>query len=671
VTRAVLADVDSSADPCSDFYQYACGGWLARVPPPDDRPQVMRSFTSMDTRNRALLVEVLERPGGDRGARQASAFFDACLDVAAIETQGLRPLEPWLHEIDAVTDLRSFFAEAGRLRRVPGASPLVTAGLERDPRDPTRYAWLVAPGGFGLPDPRLYDDPTHHGLVARYREHVARLIELAGARRIRARTEARAVFALERDLARAARSGEPGPPGRSTRAPTVPATASASAAAPTLAASVGASGPAPSGRAALEALDPSLPWDAWLAGLGAPDIQDIDVVDPGFVRRAGAVLRRADPVALRAYLRWQLLNAAAPRLGRAFAEAAFDFQSRLTGQLSVPPRPERCAEATLASLPDLVSRLWIEAAFPDDSRALAEGMARGIAAAFGTSLPELTWMDDATRAAAAEKASRVALRIGYPDALPADAGFAVDRDRYFEDAVAAQSARLARELAAVGGPADPDAWPVAAVAMRGYYDARANALVFPAGFLQPPLFDRALPAPMRWGAAGAAMGHEWTHGFDAQGALFDADGRLDPWWSDASRRRFGAAAQCLVDRYARYEIEPGLAVDGRRTLAENAADLGGVALAWRAWQTEAGPAGVQAASPVPGLTNAQLFFVAYAQGWCARSRPGFDAYMARRDPRARPRFRVDGPLANLPAFRDAFSCRSGTPMAPVPACRIW
>jgi endothelin-converting enzyme/putative endopeptidase len=200
--------------------------------------------------------------------------------------------------------------------------------------------------------------------------------------------------------------------------------------------------------------------------------------------------------------------------------------------------------------------------------------------------------------------------------------------------------------------------------MRGFYDARANEIVVPAGLLQPPLFDLALPAPMRWGAAGAVMGHEWTHGFDAQGRLFDAAGRLAPWWSEETADRFADASKCLIDRYGRFEVAPGQAVDGRLTFAENAADLGGVALAHRAWRAEAGD-GAEAPSAIAGLSDEQLFFVAYAQTWCARAQPGYDAAMARSDPRARPRFRVDGPLPELPAFRAAFSC------PPAPVCKLW
>jgi putative endopeptidase len=637
--RAVLGALDPSADPCQDFYQYACGGWLARVPPPADRPQVMRSLTSIEARNRALLVAVLEREGTEAGHRAASAYFDSCMDVAAVEATGLRPLEPWLREIEDVEDLEGLFAGAARLRRVPGASPLVFLALERDAHDPTRRVMRLAPGGFALPDPRLYLDPERRDLVDDYRSHVARMLELAGARAVRSRAEARAVVELERELARAATEAT-------------------------------GQGGARLDRAALQRLDPGLPWAVWFEALGPGAPDSLDVASPAFVRALGATLAAVEPDVLRAYLRWQLLHATASRLGRAFDEEDFAFQSKLTGQSVMAPHPERCAEATLAAMPDEASRAFVEAAFPGESRALAAAMLDGVAAAFTTSLPGVSWMDAQTKAVAAAKAARVARRVGYPDPWPPGPAFEVHPDRYLENSLAAGAARLARELAAASAPVDPAEWPVPAIAMRGFYDARANAITFPAGLLQPPLFERGYPPALRWGGSGPMLGHEWTHGFDAQGALFDAEGRLAGWWSEATRDGFEAPAACLVEQYGGFEVEPGVALDGLRTLAENAADVGGLALAHRAFRAEIGDrAGGR--SPIGELSHEQLFFVAYGQAWCARSQPGFDAAMARSDPRARPRFRVNGPLANLPAFAEAFACDPGAPMTPSDRCEVW
>ena len=634
--RAVRAALDPGADPCRDFHQYACGGWLAAVAPPTDRPQLMRSFSSIDARNRMLLVRVLERGGEAPWQRRASAFFDSCMDVAAVEATGLHPLEPWLAEIEAAGDLEAVFATAARLHQVPGASPLAALAIERDALDPSRHVMVLAPGGFGLPDPRLHVEPPP-GLLGTYRRHVARMLELSGVRATRARSQARGIVQLEAALARAALAhGEPG-------------------AAPAAVVR---------GRAALAALDPALPWDAWFAALGSPALDAIEVADPDFVRALGAALRAAGPETLRAYLRWQLLHALAEQLPNAFAEEDFVLAAKLTGAVAMPPRPERCAEATLAALPDETSRAWVEAAFAGESRTLAEAMLAGIAAAFERSLPEVAWMDDETRAAAAAKARAMVRKVGHPEPWPEATSFSVHPARYLENTLAAGAARLARELAAAGAPVDRSAWPVAPIAMRGFYDARAHEIVLPAGLLQPPLFDPALPAPMRWGAAGALMGHEWIHAFDAQGRLFDAAGRLAPWWSEETAARYVDTSECLIERYGRFEAAPGLQVDGRRTFAENAADLGGVALAHRAWRAEAGPR-AHAPSGIADLTEEQLFFVAYAQTWCARAQPAYDVAMARSDPRSRPRFRVNGPLAELPAFREAFACSAE------PVCRIW
>lgn len=652
LARSVRAALDPAADPCRSFHQFACGGWLAAVPPPADRPQVMRSFTSIDARNRALLVRVLERETEAPWHRRASGYFDACMDVAGVEAAGLHPLSPWLEEIERADDLAAIFAAAARLRRA-GASPLVSLVLDRDPLDPARQALLLAPGGFGAGDPRILTD-DERGLASEYRAHVTRMLELAGVRRPRARAQARGVVELEAALARAA-----APPGAAgTGAP--PGEASA----PGAAGRTGGASEGARGRAALAALDPALPWDAYFQALGAPSLETIVVTDPGFVPALGAALRAATPEVLQAYLRWQLLHALAERLPRAFDEEDFRYVAKRTGAVAMAPRPDRCAAAALAALPEETSRAWVAAAFAGEHRALAERMLAGIAEAFDASLPGVEWMDDATRAAAAAKARAVVRKVGYPDPWPDAAGPAIDPARYLVNALAIADARVDRELVAAGTPVDREAWPVPPFAMRGFYDPLGNQLVAAAGILQPPLFDVALPAAMRWGAAGAMLAHEWTHAFDASGQLFDAAGRLAPWWSEETARRWAEASQCLVDRYQRFEVAPGVAVDGRLTLAENAADLGGLALAHRAWRAEAGRA-AGAPSVIPGFTQEQLFFLSYAQMWCAQAQPAYDLARARSDPRARPRFRIDGPVSELPAFHEAFSC------PPTPTCPLW
>ncbi len=648
VQRSVLAAIDPAADPCEDFYQYACGGWLAAVPPPEDRPQIMRSLTSIDARNRAWLVTVLERETPAPWHRKASAFFDSCMDVAGIATAGLEPLKPWREEIAAAEDLPGAFAAAARLRHVPGASPFFVLAVDRDPTDPDRHVLLLAPGGFLLPEARFYVDEARRGLVDDYRRHVARMFELAGVRSARARSQARAVVELERALARASLGIVPEASGASGSPPAQ----------------------AVRGRAALQAVDPELPWEVYFAAMGAPDPEALELARPDLLAAAGAALRRASPATLRAYLHWHLLHAVAKRLGRAFEEQDFAFESKLTGAIARPPRPERCAQATLAALPDLVSRAFVAATFSGDSRVIATDMLEAVRTAFLASLPHIDWLSAASRSAASAKAASVRHKIGYPEPWPEDWTPEVDPGRYLENALSLGAARLAREMEAVGTPIDPSAWPVSVFAMRGFYEPRANEIVIPAGLLQPSLFDVSLPAAMRWGAAGSMMAHEWTHAFDARGQLFDASGRIAPWWSDPTRRAFEDRIACLVDRYDQIELEPGLHVDGRLTAVENAADLGGVALAHRAWRKQAGAA-ARAPSPIAGLDHERLFFVAYAQAWCAQPQPGYDAAMARRDPRARPRARVNGPLAELPAFRDAFSCPRDAPMAPEPVCRIW
>ncbi len=640
----VLAALDPSADPCDDFYRFACGGWLDATELPADESRYVRSFSTIRDLNEVRLRELVDAPGSAPEHQLVATYFASCVDEEAIEARGLEPLAPWLAEVDAVRDLGDTFRVAGRMQWLPGASPLLAFGVGRDFGDPTTNIFQIYQGGLGLPDRSYYLDPQRAAILAAYREHVAAMLTLAGLEPARAAADADRIVAFETELARVSKPREALRDIQSRYHKI--------------------------DRPGLEALDPQLPWGAWFAALDAESVFDINVADPEFVRASGAILRATEVETLRAYLRWQLVEAMAGKLPRAFVDEAFAFRQKLTGQAELPERWKRCLHATTSSFPDIVGRLYVERHFPGASRDVAREMVHAVEGAFDARLDELAWMDAETRAAARAKAEALRNKIGYPDRWREKREVAVEPDRYFENAVASTAVDLRRDLAKVSQPVDPDEWRMPASTVNAYYSPTGNEIVFPAGILQPPFFDQGFPSAMNYGAMGAVVGHELTHGFDDQGRKFDGEGRLRDWWDAGTAERFEGRAQCLVDLYDGFAVDPETHVNGRLTLGENIADLGGLSLGHRAWRGAAGEAAT-AASPVPGLSQEQLLFVAYAQAWCTVATPEVERLLATIDSHSPPRFRVNGVVRNLPAFAEAFSCESGAPLRAEPVCEVW
>jgi endothelin-converting enzyme/putative endopeptidase len=414
---------------------------------------------------------------------------------------------------------------------------------------------------------------------------------------------------------------------------------------------------------------PAFDWAAYLRTRGVPPGTPVNVAEPRFVAQLGRLLRERPVGHWRAYLRWHAINSRAPYLGAPFARASFDFYGqRLRGVEAMPPRWKQCVRWADRDLGEALGRVFVERTFAPGTRERAEAMGAAIVEAMRVRLRALDWMAPATRRAALAKLDRLVPKIGHPEHWRDYAGLAVRRDDFLGNVERSRAFEARRQMARIGRPLDRAEWGMTAPTVNAYYDAQLNSINFPAGILQPPLFDPRLDDAPNYGNTGSTIGHELTHAFDDEGRRFDAEGNLRDWWTARDASRFAQRAQCLVRQYGEYTAVDEVKVNGRLTLGENVADLGGATLAWLAWQTVGGDAGGE---PRDGFSPEQRFFIGMAQWACSNERPEALRLQALTDVHAPSRWRINGVVANLPAFARAFSCRVGQPMVRDKPCRVW
>jgi predicted metalloendopeptidase len=652
IASEVTASMDTSADPCQDFYRYACGGWLDANEIPADKTRWVRSFSVIQERNQEAIREMLEdaaanpgEPGTDR--HRVGAFYGSCMAEDAIDAAGTAPLEPLLERAAAVSDTASLMRVTGELHRA-SVGPLFGVWVAPDFRNPETNIAIFMQGGLGLPDRDYYlsEDPTKQELLAEYEQHIAHMMGLFGTEDAAATEQAAEIVAFETALAGFSR------PRQDLRLPEK------------LYNKIDLEG--------LQELTPELPWKPYLEGVASPDVTQINVATPEFFEGLQKLVLETDTDTLAAYLRWHVINDYAPVLNQEIVTADFAFTGqKLEGQQEMEPRWKRCVQLTEDALGEPLGKVYVERFFPGDSKDVALSMIHEIETAFENNLPELAWMDDATRERAKEKVRAVKNKIGYPDEWRDYSGLEVTSDDFFANVLAGNRFDSDFEAAKIGQPVDPNEWGMYPQMVNAYYNPLGNEMAFPAGILQPPFFHRDFPAAMNYGAMGAVMGHELSHGFDDQGRKFAPDGELREWWEPEVSERFEERASCVADFYSQYEVEPGQNVNGRLTLGENIADIAGVKQAHSAYMDWLATQETAPEPAVPGLTNEQLFFVAYSQVWCGLVTPEQARLRLTTDPHSPPRFRILGPLSSSPAFAEAFSCPAGSPMVPEDRCEVW
>jgi putative endopeptidase len=521
-------------------------------------------------------------------------------------------------------------------------------GVEADFKNPGINIAQLFQGGIGLPDRDYYltDEDRMKTIRAAYLLHVAKMFELYGEKPEAAKAMADQILAFETEIAKVSRPRqELRDPDKTYNKLDLPG---------------------------LKKLVPTLDWDGYLKAAGHPDITLINVSVPEFFSGIAALVGKTEPAVLQAYLRWNLLRDAAPALPKAFDQQNFEFYGKtLQGQKEQQARWKRCVAATDGALGEILGQEFIKKQFPGSSKTVAREMVESVESAFATNLPGLAWMDDPTRQRALGKKATLVNKIGYPDKWKDYTKLKIKKGDYFGNLLA--SSRFAYDFEAnkVGKPVDRTEWGMTPPTVNAYYNPLNNEMVFPAGILQPPFFSKDFPVAMNYGGMGMVMGHELTHGFDDEGRKFDEKGQLTEWWAPSVAEKFEIRAKCIEDQYSGFAVQPGLNLNGKLTLGENIADNGGIKesyVAYKAYEV----AHPDAAKPaVEGMTNDQLFFVAFAQTWCSLATPQIEQMLVKVDPHSPPKFRVNGPLTNFATFASVFQCAEGAPMRPANACEVW
>jgi putative endopeptidase len=642
--------MDRTADACVDFYQYACGGWLKANPIPPDQASwdVYRKLTDDNQRFLWGILDGLAKRTAGRNATQAKIgdYFAACMDEEAVEKRGLVPLQASLARIDRIATRRGLAPALAELHLATGdASLFFGFGSGQDYADATRVIAFASAGGLGLPDRDYYlkDDERSRDLRAKYVEHVARTFGLLGESAEDAKAHAATVMRIETALATATLTRvEQRDPYKLFHK---------------------------MGRAELARLAPAFDWNAYLARLGVAHVKAFNVTQPAFFQALQKEIDTESLADLRAYLRWHVASAASPFLTRAFVEANFDFYSRtLRGVPEMRPRWKRCVSLVDSQLGEALGQEFVRRAFSPELKAKALRMTREIEQAMRTDIESLTWMGPQTKRQALAKLASLVNKIGYPDKWRDYSAVVVKRGDFYGNVERAQRFESRRDLRKIGKPLDRGEWNMTPPTVNAYYDPQMNDINFPAGVLQPPLYDPKMDDAPNYGDTGGTIGHELTHAFDDEGRKFDAHGNLREWWTAEDAKAFEARASCVVDQYAKYTVVDDIRINSQLTQGEDIADLGGLILAWMAWETET--AGTKPESR-DGLTPPQRFFVGYAQWACQNDRPENMRMKALTDPHSPPRYRVNGLVVNMPEFQEAFACKAGQPMVSEKRCRVW
>jgi len=649
-----IAALDKSVDPCVDFYEFACGGWRRANPIPADQTRWGR-FDELAERNREELHAILEKvkarsPARSKLEAKVGDYYAACMDEPGLEAQGLGSIQPVLARVAAVDSTKALFRLLGT-HEAEGLPTLFAFGSAPDMHDSTKTIASVGQGGLGLPDRDDYlkDDAKAKEKRLMYVAHVARMLELAGESAEQAKSDAAVVLKVETALANAHLSRvEMRDPKNRDNPMTVDE---------------------------LLKLAPAFEWSEFLPATGAPRFTDLNVTSRKYFAEGNAAVAATSLHGWKTYVRWHVVDAAAPYLGAALVQEDFRFKRAfLQGAKEIEPRFKRCVQDTDRALGDALGQLYVEKTFGGDRKARMRAMIDALTTALREDIESLPWMTPETRKKALVKLAAFSSRkVGYPDTWKDYSPVEVKRDDYFGNARRARVFETRRDQARIGKPTDRTLWSMTPPTVNAYYRAANNEIVFPAGILQPPFFDRTIDDPVNFGAIGVVIGHEYTHGFDDQGSKFDALGNLSNWWTADDRKAFEERTACIAKQYEGYvsvkdPVNGDVHLNGRLTLGENTADNGGLRVAYAALQkTLAG----QPREKVDGFTPEQRFFLGFAGVWCQNVTEEAARQRAQTDPHSPGAFRVIGSVSNMPEFAQAFGCKAGQPMVRENVCRAW
>jgi endothelin-converting enzyme/putative endopeptidase len=642
--------MDRTVDPCVDFFAYSCGKWLDKNPIPADQAG-WSVYAKLHHENLQFLWGLLDaaaKPAPDRtpAEQKIGDYFAACMDDDAVEVAGTTPIRSDLDAIAALGSVKALAPLVGRLQpTTSGNGFLFGFGSDQDAKNSSEVIAEATAGGLDLPDRDYYvkDDAKSKEARKKYVAHVGRMLVLLGDPPARAVEAAATVLRLETSLAKASLTRvEKRDPYKIYNKMTV---------------------------AQLQALTPAFGWKEYLAAVGRPDVDRLNVTEPAFYKELGRLLASEGVSQWKDYLRWHLVAARAPYLSSALAQERFDFQQGYLGGVKQrPPRWRRCVQGVDRDLGEALGQVFVAKAFGPEVKKATEDMVGAIEAAMEARLKAEPWMSEATKAKALEKLHAMRNKIGYPAVWRDYTSYRVDRNDYAGNVTRGRRFETARDLAKIGKPVDRAEWGMTPPTVNAEYSDSLNDMNFPAGVLLPPLFDPRMDAAPNYGNTGSTIGHELTHGFDDEGRQYDAQGNLHDWWTAEDAKEFEKRTGCIVDQYAQYTVVDDIKINSRLTLGEDVADLGGTILAWAAWKDVTRGLDLK---PADGLSPDQRFFVGLAQWACGDSRDESKRVRARTDPHSPPRYRINGLVANLPEFREAFACKAGQPMVKDPICRVW
>jgi len=644
-------NVDRSVSACTDFYQFANGGWIKSHPIPPAY-SVWGSFTELQENNQSNLLTIL-RNAAASGNKQASAdlhklgtYYSSCMDSAGAERAGYQPITSELQRVAALSNRAQLESEIARLH-ARGVSALFGFGAQQDAKNSTSVIAGIRQGGLSLPDRDYYlnQDKRYADIRTSYVDHVTRMFQLIGETQTQAAADAQRVLSLETALARPAKTRvELRDPNANYHRVTA---------------------------AELKQMAPGFDWPRFFTGEGRADISAINVQNPVFLKAADSLLASVPLSDWKAYLRWKIVDAAAPSLSSAFVNEDFRFGSTMTGAKEQLPRERRCTRATDAGLRDALGQAYVAQYFTPTAKQRALDMVRNLESVFHDRLQSLGWMSDSTRVQATAKLAAFTNKIGYPDKWRDYTSLDIKPGPFLNNQMAVREYERRRELARIGQPVDRTEWGMTPPTVNAYYNPLMNEIVFPAGIMQPPFFDPNADDAVNYGGMGAVIGHEMTHGFDDQGAQFDPQGNLRNWWSASDLEKFKHGTGLVASQFDSYTVLDSVHVNGKLTLGENLADLGGLSLSYAAMEK----ALAQKGRPplIDGFTPEQRFFLAWAQIWRQNITPEAARVRINTDPHAPGQWRVNGPLSNMPQFAAAFGCKPGDAMVRPDSVRpdIW
>ena len=641
--------IDKSVDPCVDFYQYSCGGWKKANPIPPDRTSWGR-YAQLYEDNLALLRGILERASaaGNRDAidQKIGDLYGSCIDEATVNRRGASPIQSQLESIAAVKSIPALASVAAKLQLEDARGELMFGpGSIQDPDNAEQQIAAVDQGGLGLPDRDYYnkDDAKSQEIRQRYQQYVQTMFGLLGDSPTVAKANAEPVMRMETALAKASQTRtERRDPYKLMHKMT---------------------------PGQLEVLAPNFDWKSFWKALNPPAFQTVNVMSPDFMKQLNASLASESLENWKAYLRFHVANIHADYLSDNFSTEHFQFfQKFLRGAQEQQPRWKRCVQFVDHNLGEALGQAYVRKVFSPELKASTLKMVEEIEKAMELRIKQLDWMSPATKQQALVKLHRIRNKIGYPDhwrdysaviITPAD--FAAN----MRNAIVFESRR---QLTKIGQPVDHGEWQITPPTVDAYYDPQMNDINFPAGVLQPPLYDAKMDDAPNYGDTGGTIGHELTHAFDDEGSQFDAQGNLKNWWTPDDQKKFEARTQCVDDQYSQYIAVDDIHLNGKLTLGENVADLGGEILAYIAWKDATKDLKLE---PVDGFTPDQRFFIGFAQWDCANERPEQLREWAVTNPHSPARDRINGVVVNMPEFSEAFSCKTNQPMVSTKACKVW